>query len=237
MRGEQKKLLLFGAVFVAFCVMLLKVTGGQVGGMAGTGGFPLDDGVYLEGEGVSMAKKCQVLEGLGFALPDELKEMEGGAEIGYVGLLSMLGFGEYDFDTLEWTPTSDKVYALDMEVFNIGAMYPDFFAGLLSISGGELPITDVVQDDSGVDQEQGVGTVRVSLEYDGRPYSFELQGYFDWLDADVLREVNRILKQEGVERRFYAMTDGYQMLLVFYCDKAWADQFRRETGCRLYTEV
>ncbi len=188
------------------------------------------------GAGLPLEIKIPVLEGLEFQFSEtERAAMEEWPEAGDWDLLALVGWGEYDFDALEWRPTSDQVYALDTEVFNIDGMYPDFFQGLLSISGGELPITNVAQDDSKVNREEGTGTFQITLDYDGREYSFTTESQFDWLDVGILGQVNDMLEKEGVEKRFYATGNSFQGITVFYRDKNWARRFERETGCKLHT--
>ncbi len=190
------------------------------------------------GAGMPLEAKISVLEELDFRFSETEREaMEEWPEAGYSDLLALVGLGEYDFDTLEWSPVSDQVYALDTEVFNIDRMYPDFFQGLLSISGGELPITNVTQDDSEVDWEKGTGSFRVTLCYDEREYSFTAKAMFDWLDVGILEQVNGMLKKEGVEKRFYAAWNNFQGITVFYRDKDWVRLFEGKTGCRLYTKL
>ena len=190
-----------------------------------------------EGSGLSLEKKLSVLEELDFQFSEEEKRaMEEWPEAGYEDLLALVGWGEFDLETWEWSPTSDQVYALDTEVFNIDRMYPDFFQGLLSISNGELPITNVVQDDSEVNWEKGTGTFQITLHYGEKPYSFTATAMNDWLDVGILGQVNDMLKKEGVEKRFYATWNSMQGITVFYRDKDWAQRFEAATGCKLYTK-
>lgn len=191
-----------------------------------------------EGSELSLERKLTVLEDLGFQFTEEEREaMEEWPDAGYGDLLALAGWGEFDTETWEWSPTSSQVYALDTEVFNIDRMYPDFFQGLLSISNGELPITDVVQDDREVDWEEGTGTFHITLNYDGKEYNFTAEALYDWLDVGVLEQVNKMLKKEGVEKRFYATWNSMQGITVFYCDKTWARRFEGATGCKLYTKL
>lgn len=207
-------------------------------GLESAGGFEELLSPGQAGGGLSLDVKTAALEGLGFSFTQEWRQaMEEWPEAGYLDLLAMVGWGEYDEETWEWSPTSDQVYALDTEVFNIDSMYPDFFRGLLAISGGELPIANVAQDDSGVDWEKGTGTFVITLDYGEKQYSFTTEAMNDWLDVGILGQVNDMLKKEGVEKRFYAGWNSFQGITVFFRDKAWARRFEGETGCKLYTKL
>lgn len=239
MSRQVKGYLIFIVILLAGIFLIFKLTGADFTGSGAWDGGGGEE-IFLfnnAGAELSWEKKQKVLAELGFSFSEEELELLGdyGRECGYADLLGLIGMGNYDYETWKWSPSSSQVYALDTEVFDVAEMYPDFFRGLLSISNGELPITNVTQDDSGVDQEQGTGTVRVSLEYDGRPYSFNMTAMSDWLDCNVLKEVNDILKAEGVEKRFYATWNNMQGMTIFYCDRDWARQFERKTGCRLFT--
>lgn len=198
----------------------------------------LDELANQPGQELSMEEKLEILEGLGFTFSEEARQrMEEGAESGYADFLALAGMGELNYETGEWKPLSDQVYALDTEVFDVGAMYPLFFQGLLSISGGEVPITDVVQDDSGVNWEEGSGVWKISLHYAGKPYTIEAQAMTDWLDCSVLKKVNAILEKEGAEKRYYAMWSNYQGMTILFLTPEGAKDFEKATGCSLRTEL
>lgn len=190
------------------------------------------------GRRIPLMSKLKVLEKLGFSFSLEaLERMEEQEDVGYADLLGLVGMGDFDLESGAWQPLSDQVYALDTEVYDIGTMYPDFFRGLLSISKGEVPITEVAQDDSGVDWERGEGTFLISLRYNGRPYTIEARAQCDWLDCSVLEKVNGILEQEGNPKRYYAMWNNYQGFTVLFMAGPEAERFERLTGCRLSTAL
>ncbi len=245
--SQGKRVGIFLAVFLVFCVAVLKSVGvrepwgNELGIMEGTKG-QLSVFWELEGAGagseVSGEGKIRTLEGLGYILTEEEKETarsEKGA--GYADLLAEFGWGQYNYDTGEWSPTSDWVYALDTEIFDIENMYPNFFAGLLSISGDEVPITDVVQDDSRVNWEKGTGTWIITLNYAGKPYTIKTQAMSDWLDCSIVESVNDILKKEGNPCRYYAMWNDYQGITLLFLTPEEAGNFERATGCTLHTEL
>lgn len=183
-----------------------------------------------------MDQRLQVLTELGFHFTEEeLRRLGPAIDWGYENMLGMLGMRTFNSGFTEWTSGSDQVFALDCEAADPGNMYPNFFQGLLSISGGELPITDVEQDDSGVNFERGDGTTRVSFRYAGKPYTFELEANYDWLDCIVLAKINEVLEKEGVTKRFYACWNEFQGMTIFYKDEVWAARFQKLTGCELFT--
>ena len=61
-------------------------------------------------------------------------------------LLDAVGMGNYDYETWTYTPSSRDVYAFDVEVVNIEAMYRDFLRGVTAIGDGELEFTEIKED-------------------------------------------------------------------------------------------
>lgn len=201
----------------------------------GIGGIPIP---AISGAGLSCTEKIAVLNELGFSFTEaEQEELENWPDVGYEDMLAVVGWGEFDEETWEWSPTSAQVYALDTEVFDIDRMYIDFIQGLLSISNGELPITDVAQDNGKVDMETGTGTFEISLKYNEKSYCFTAVAMYDWLDVGVLGQINDMLKNEGVEKRFYATWNRLQGITVFFRSEDWVKRFEKATGCQLYTKL
>ncbi|MBR2799642.1 MAG: hypothetical protein IKE04_01955 [Oscillospiraceae bacterium] len=130
-------------------------------------------------------------------------------------LLWAWGAGIYDFDTGNWTPTSDKVYAFDAEVFDIEHMYTLFLLGVQSIVP-EITITDIVEDLTGMDEELD-GTRSVSFLCNGHPYQMELTSMRDWIDGSSLTLMNQVLEQENCLYRLYEIQDVLdQMVILIY---------------------
>lgn len=148
-------------------------------------------------------------------------------------LLSEIGGGHHDFQTGEWTPISNKVYSFDVEVFDVGNMYRLFFQGIQSISEGEFEITDVVDNAEEVDWENGSGVRKISFCFNQKPYYFEAKMMYDWFDVRLLGYMNEVLEKEGNPKRFYMMSDGYQEVMLFYCNEFWAKRFEKATGCKI----
>jgi len=150
-----------------------------------------------------------------------------------ISLLSCLGMGDYDFDTWEWAPSSSQVYAFDMEVFDVGNMYSNFFKGITAINNNEFEITDINEDMSLGNEESGIGIKNVTFLYNGTPCQFHAKAMYDWFDGSIISYMNEVFKKEKNPKRLYYMTDGYQELIIFYCSEEWAAEFTAKTGFTL----
>ena len=141
-------------------------------------------------------------------------------------LLWNWGAGIYDYDTGDWTPTSDKVYAFDAEVFDIEHMYTLFLMGIQAIVP-EITITDITEDLSGMDDELE-GTRSVSFLCNGHPYRAEMPSLGDWIDGSILPFMNQVLEQENCQYRLYELQDEYdQMVILIYDAPEKAAQMKR----------
>lgn len=152
-------------------------------------------------------------------------------------LLAAVGVGRFNFDTFEWTPTSDMVYSFDVEVFDISRMYTLFLWGIQSISQGEFEITQIREDTGEVDQLSGQGIQTVRFLWDGRECIYHAKADNDWFDMEILDYMNKVLAETGNPKRLYFMSDGYQECIIFYCTEFWAKRFEKKTGCRLYNDT
>ena len=72
-----------------------------------------------------MSTAIEQVRAFGIDLTDEkLKEMEKELKrdvsaLSVTDILLWLGMGKYDYDTDQWTPRSNRVYAMDAEVYNV----------------------------------------------------------------------------------------------------------------------
>lgn len=130
-------------------------------------------------------------------------------------LLCMEGMGDYDMETLEWTPSSSGIYWMDTEVFFVDSIYTDFFAGL-SAMDEELTFSNVEEDYSKVDIESGMGTLPVSFDFRGQHYEMNARYFYDWFDNDMLFETVRIVNSGGGDRKLYYAYDDGQGFLFYY---------------------
>lgn len=147
-------------------------------------------------------------------------------------LLTEVSMGRYDFRSGAWTPTSNVVYSFDMEALDSGNMYEILFQGITSIAGEQLQISDVRQDDG-----QDYYDRKVYFTVGGVEHCFQAEFGGDWYDTRILDKLNQILEEQNASRRLWFMTDGYQQMIVFFCEEAWAQAFMEKTGCTLVTNT
>ena len=149
-----------------------------------------------------------------------------------------LGMGEFDEETGDFTPSSQDVYAADVEYFYTDYMYTEFLTGIAALGEGELDFTDISENLDDVDWDAGRGTRTVSFTWEDERYTIEAEVWDDWFDVSVANELNDIIAQNNdSDKRLYFGYDGYQWLFVFYCDRAWADEFQKTTGMWLMDEL
>lgn len=154
-----------------------------------------------------------------------------------LNLLCWIGMGEYDDQTWEWTPCDGGVYWFDAEVFRLDTMYTDFLRGVAAASCGELVFTDIQEDTSQVNWEQGTGKQSVSFCWNGERYTLEADVMNDWFDLEVIADLQEILNTRDDGKQLYFAFDGGQGFLVFYRDRPWAADFQAVTGIHLTTDI
>lgn len=144
-------------------------------------------------------------------------------------MLTYLGMGDYDWETFERTPLSDKVYAQDAEVFNIEEMYTEFLEGVDFIIP-DAEFTEIHEDISGLTENLD-GRRSVSFKCNGSPYEAELDSYGDWLNPEIIFFVNDVLKKEGCAAQLRVVSDEYdQIAIMIYGSKAEGDMISRMIG-------
>ena len=147
-------------------------------------------------------------------------------------MLMYLGMGEYDWETFERTPVSDKIYAQDAEVFNVDQMYTEFLEGVDYIIP-DAEFTDIQEDLSGMkyDSYFSEGVRSVSFRCNGNPYEAELDSYGDWLNTDIISFVNEVLEKEGCTSHLRVVSDEYdQMIMIIYGPRARAEMVSQLIG-------
>lgn len=149
-----------------------------------------------------------------------------------------IGMGEFDEETGDFSPSSHDVYAADVEYFYTDYMYTEFLMGVAALGDGELEFTDISENMDAVDCDAGRGTRTVSFTWNEESYTIEADVWDDWFDVSVANELNDIIsKNNDSDKQLYFGYDGYQWLFVFYCDKAWAEEFQKTTGMWLMDEL
>lgn len=198
-----------------------------------------NDMTYLE-----IAEKLKPL-GITGATPEMQEELDEFYSEYYTGinadyynkatdLLAWVGMGTYDDNTWEWTPASNGVYWLDMEVWDIGCMYTDFLRGISALNPDELSFSEITEDHSGVDYENWTGTVHLSFRLNDQAHEMNIAFDGDWISLDALSEIAEIVQAESSESKLYFASDEGQGILVFYRTPDWAEEFAEITRIPLY---
>lgn len=194
---------------------------------------------------VPLAKQKEVLEELGIEVPDSVMEesrrwMEE-SETGrvyvegypYYSLLSVLGMPEYDEESFKITAYPSQVYWFDWEGWDIMEDYLDILKAVETLSDGSVVFENARIDDGEADWENGRGRLTLSFECGGKEYDFQLKLSGDWLDESIINKINNVLRGQKGAERVYSCSDGGQGAVVFYCDKEWAEEFKKATGIEL----
>ncbi len=196
---------------------------------------------------VALDEQVEILESFGLHVPKETVESARSLMTGYgtqaaiegfpyTWLLTDLGAPRYRED--DWMTVeeySKDVFWFDFEGLDISTDYVDVLNGMLALAQGSCldTVTDISEDTSKVNMEEGKGTVGVSLEWDGQQYHWVMDMHYDWIDSDVLGMLNALLVQGGSRKFFYAAGDNGQGALVFFCTAEWAEDFEEATGLDL----
>lgn len=253
--ASERKQFMVGALVVVG-IFLLAVFLPEFHGSLDLGGVPVIMDMPENGEPyvfhpesyknyVPLERQVTVLESLGFTLSEnEVEEMERSLEempegrvwvegYPYTSLLMMIGMPEWDREAWEVTKYPTQAYWFDWEGFDLSTEYVHILNGVNAMAGGDFVITETEQEMSDADWERGTGTVHVRFRIDGEQYEFKMKLMNDWLDTNIISEINKVLKKAGIEKRVYGMEDGGQGCILLYGDKEWAKRFQRETGIKL----
>lgn len=149
-------------------------------------------------------------------------------------LLAELGAGTYDETTWEWTPSSNGVYRLDMEVWDVGCMYTDFLTGISALNPDELLFTDIIEDHSMVDYKNQTGTIHLRFRLNEKLHEITIPFSGDWISLDALSDIAQIVQSENNENSLFFASDEGQGLLVFYRSQKWAEEFTKISRIPLY---
>lgn len=193
---------------------------------------------------VPLDAQVRVLRELGFSISDETAAEyrawmeENGVsrqwieKTPFLALLTNIGLGQY---MEEGSRTySAEAYWFDFEGMDIANDYIAMLEGIQAMAGSDFQITDMKEDWSQVDWEEGTGVITVTFLYNGSPCLYEAEVNYDWLDGGMIDYVNQVLVREGNEKRVYATGDGGQGAILFYRDSQWAETFTEKTGIPLY---
>lgn len=215
--------------------------------LAHRSGEGLTDAVYENNypDYVPLDQQVLVLKALGLSVDqDQVESLRDNMETygmqeyvegnPYTSLLIDMGAPDYD-DALRIVGYSDEVFWFDFESFDIYTGYIDVLNGMLALAQGSCldGVTDIEEDTEDFELERGRGTITVSVTFDGKQYQWDMEGYDDWIDGDVLGVFNTLLKQEDSQKFFYATGDNGQGAIVFFCTEEWARGFEMATGLEM----
>lgn len=192
---------------------------------------------------VPLEEQIETLATLGLHVPEETVEYiqqnstpeynlhDRMEENPYTGLLMNLGRPDYDED---WNVVgySSEVFWFDFEGFDLTTDYIDLLNGMLALAQ-ESPldsVNNIREDTENVDWEKGRGRITVSLNWEGKNYEYKMKVFYDWIDDEALTIFNELLEGQDTPKRFYAMGDNGQGVIVFFCTEEWAEEFAQKTG-------
>ena len=132
---------------------------------------------------------------------------------------------------MEWTPSQNGVYSFDVEVYPLINIYTKFLLGIQALAPDEIQISDIVEDDSKADWDNGTGMIKVSFTFNGQSYTINARLNDDWFDVDFANAVAGIIRKGN--KRLWFTTDGYQECIIFFRDENWARHFSERTGLEL----
>ena len=154
-------------------------------------------------------------------------------------LLTIVGRGDINWATEEWTPSKNGVYSFgsEVEAFRIDTMYSHFLLGISALGGEELAFENIKEDTNAVNWAEGTGKRSVSFDWNGNTYTLEAEVTDDWFDFNVVNALNEIIIKNKTGKRLYFTSDDYQEIIVFYRDEDWAKEFRNKTDLPLFESI
>lgn len=135
-------------------------------------------------------------------------------------------------------PNEDYLW-FDCESFYDSDRYLDLIAGLRRISRGRFNPQDI-RIAEGKPRKDGVlqeGDPLFNVDFKLLEIRFHLGGKqelikgccFEWLDPDIIHEVNRILRENlELNEQFFGMETGDQTLILVYGEPLLKDELQRE---------
>lgn len=159
---------------------------------------------------------------------DMLNDMEENQIIAM--LLADLGSIKYYEDSSEIIYRSDKVYAFDVEFYDIDEMYTTFFKGIESIFQGDIKINDIKEQMIEFDEISGKGKKKVDFKLNGHNYEYIAHVDNDWFDSNILTFLSKALEKEKPDKELLVTSDGMQECILFYNTKEWAEKFNNVMG-------
>lgn len=154
---------------------------------------------------------------------DMLNDLEKSQILGLV--LDNIGGSEYNIQNKEYKLFSNNIYSFDTEVMDIDMMYTIFLNFINNLSKDELKISNISEDNSNINYEEGTGVKTVIFKLNDKEYKYEAKVYYDWFDMEIVGYINRILLENNSNKFLYVTTDGWQNCILFYNTEQWAEKF------------
>lgn len=156
---------------------------------------------------------------------DMLDDLSRSQILGLV--LDYIGISEYNIEKNEYKLSSNDVYSFDMEVADIDIMYTIFLNYINKISNEELKISNIVEDTTNVNFEEGTGTQIVKFKVYDKEYKYEAKVNHDWFDTRIISYINQILQEQNSNKFLYVTSDGWQNCILFYKTEKWAEKYNQ----------
>ena len=195
---------------------------------------------------VSLEEQIKVLESLGsegaqqvaVSIQEWMDEYHMQAQIEgepYYWLLMELGMPFYNEEGVILNyPT--EVFSFDFEGYDISTDYIEILNGMLALAKGSCldSVSNIREDITKVNWEQGDGKITLYLEWNGQEYAWDMDVYYDWIDSKVIGVLNVLLLEEGTQKLFYMTGDNGQGAIIFFCTPEWAEAFSEKTSLKLW---
>ena len=120
-----------------------------------------------------------------------------------------------DVEKLEWVPSTSGVYWFDRDFENKKTIYTDFLRGIDAMSDA-LTFENITEDYSKADFGNNSGSVTISFELNGSPYSLHANYRGTQFDNGVITQLISILKEETPLEMLWFCTDLSDGTLVYY---------------------
>lgn len=129
-----------------------------------------------------------------------------------------------------------EVFSFDFEGYDISTDYIEVLNGMLALAKGSCldSVSNIREDTTKVNWEQGDGKITLYLEWNGQEYTWDMDVYYDWIDSKVIGVLNVLLLEEGTQKLFYMTGDNGQGAIIFFCTPEWAETFSEKTGLELW---
>ncbi len=123
-----------------------------------------------------------------------------------------------------------EVFSFDFEGYDIGTDYIEVLNGMLALAKGSCldSVSNIREDTTKVNWEQGDGKITLYLEWNGQEYTWDMDVYYDWIDSKVIGVLNVLLLEEGTQKLFYMTGDNGQGAIIFFVRQSGRKHFQKK---------